>query len=53
MKLEVKRIQDNYVASIWDGPDGIDEQTFIDESLRGLFKKIFEWRRTNALSYLD
>ncbi len=59
MKLEVNcydlgpLLPSGYVATIWDGPDLCNEQTFINESLEELFKKILEWRRTNALSYLE
>ena len=40
-----------YTATIWDGPDGIDEDSFVCSSLGECFEQIVMWRTLNAQKY--
>ena len=40
-----------YTATIWDGPDGIDEDSFVCRSLGECFEQIVMWRTLNAQQY--
>jgi hypothetical protein len=40
-----------YTATIWDGPDGIDEGSFVCRSLGECFEQIVMWRTLNAQQY--
>jgi hypothetical protein len=40
-----------YTATIWDGPDGIDEESFVCRSLGECFEQIVMWRTLNAQQY--
>jgi hypothetical protein len=42
-----------YTATIWDGPDGIDEDSFVCRSLGECFEQIVMWRTLNAQSYRE
>ena len=42
-----------YTATIWDGPDGIDEDSFVCRSLGECFEQIVMWRTLNALNYRE
>ena len=42
---------DGYTATIWDGPDGIDEDSFVCRSLGECFEQIVMWRTLNAQHY--
>lgn len=55
MKLEINYscLQDQYYATIFDGPDGVDEETFVGSSLGEIFEKVVKWRTRISLSYLE
>ena len=54
MKIEITYTpQKGYTATIWDGPDGIDEDSFVCRSLGECFEQIVMWRTLNALSYRE
>ena len=42
-----------YTATIWDGPEGIDEDSFVCRSLGECFEQIVMWRTLNAQQYKD
>jgi len=42
-----------YTATIWDGPDGIDEDSFVCRSLGECFEQIVMWRTLNAQQYRE
>jgi hypothetical protein len=42
-----------YCATICDGPDGADEESFVCRSLGELFEQIIMWRTLNAQSYTE
>jgi hypothetical protein len=39
-------------ATIWDGPDGIDEDSFVCHNLGECFEQIIMWRTLNAQKYV-
>ena len=39
-------------ATIWDGPDGIDEDSFVCRNLGECFEQIIMWRTLNAQKYV-
>jgi hypothetical protein len=39
-------------ATIWDGPDGIDEDSFVCRNLGECFEQIVMWRTLNAQKYV-
>ena len=55
MKIEIyDNQQDNtYTAKIWDGPDGIDDATFVCDSLGKCFEELIRFRIMNGLTYDD
>ena len=55
MKIEIyDNQQDNtYTAKIWDGPDGIDDATFVCDSLGKCFEELIRFRIMNGLTYVD
>ena len=55
MKLQINYIpsQDQYHATIYDGPDGIDEETFTSSSLGQIFEEVVRWRTINSLGYME
>jgi hypothetical protein len=44
---------DEYHSKIWDGPDGIDEDSFVCRSLGEVFEQIIMWRTLNAQQYRE
>jgi hypothetical protein len=56
MKIEITHTPHptkGYTATIWDGPDGIDEDSFVCRSLGECFEQIVMWRTLNAQHYKD
>jgi hypothetical protein len=55
MKIEINYVpqDDQYCAQICDGPEGIEEESFVCSSLGELFEKIIVWRTLIALSYCE
>jgi hypothetical protein len=56
MKIEISYTHHptkGYCATICDGPDGIDEESFVCRSLGELFEQIIMWRTLNALNYRE
>jgi hypothetical protein len=55
MKLEITHNawSGYYLAKIWDGPDGIDEETFECDTLGECFEKIVVWRTMIAMDYAN
>lgn len=55
MKIEIyDNQQDNtYTAKIWDGPDLIDDATFVCDSLGKCFEELIRFRIMNGLTYAD
>lgn len=55
MRIEITdNLQDGtYIAKIWDGPDGIDDQEFVCSSLGECFEEIIQFRIMNGLTYVD
>lgn len=54
MKVEITHnvTDDNYLAKVWDGPDGIDYADFLCSSLGECFEQIIKWQTLNSLSYV-
>jgi hypothetical protein len=54
MKIEINYVpqDDQYCAQICDGPDGIEEESFVCSSLGELFEKIIVWRTLIAQQYI-
>jgi hypothetical protein len=42
---------DEYHSKIWDGPDGIYEESFVCRSLGELFEQIIMWRTLIGQQY--
>lgn len=55
MKIEIYDNQQDktYTAKIWDGPDGIDDATFVCDSLGKCFEELIRFRIMNGLTYVD
>lgn len=55
MQIEIiDNPQDNtYTAKIWDGPDLIDDATFVCDSLGKCFEELIRFRIMNGLTYVD
>lgn len=55
MKIEIYDNQQDktYTAKIWDGPDGIDDATFVCDSLGKCFEELIRFRIINGLTYVD
>jgi hypothetical protein len=54
MKIEIYESYSTkeYTVTVCDGPDGIDEESFVCKSLGECFEKIVSWRTLNAWSYV-
>lgn len=55
MKIEIYDNQQDktYTAKICDGPDGIDDATFVCDSLGKCFEELIRFRIMNGLTYVD
>ena len=55
MKIEITYIpqDDQYYATIYDGPDLIEEEDFLCSSLGEVFEEIVKWRTLISVSYCE
>jgi hypothetical protein len=54
MRIEINHIpqDDQYFMKIYDGPDGVDEDSFVCRNLGECFEQIIMWRTLNAQQYV-
>jgi hypothetical protein len=54
MKIEINHnlTSNTYDWKMWDGPDGVDEDSFVCRNLGECFEQIIMWRTLNAQQYV-
>ena len=51
--IKIERTKEGYSYEIYDGPDGIDEEQGVCNTLGEVFEKIISFRAVNALNYYE